>query len=89
VEADRPGHAFSLSRLSLDRRICFGRRVFVLYQGTTLSRAERMERELGFSVCVRTTVTRSSPVGTAELAELSPGRSPGLAGAMEKSRRDD
>jgi|SRR5271163_4916159 len=35
-------------------------------------------------VCVRTTITKSSPVGT---ADLSPGCSPGLAGAMEKSRR--
>jgi hypothetical protein len=47
VEADRPGHAFSLSRLSLDWRICFGRRVFVLYQGTTLSRAGKDGKGIG------------------------------------------
>jgi hypothetical protein len=35
---------------------------------------------------VRTTITKSSPVGT---AELSPGRSRGSAGATEKSRRND
>jgi hypothetical protein len=34
----------------------------------------------------RTTVPQSSPVGT---AELSPGRSPGLACTIDKSRRDD
>jgi hypothetical protein len=37
-----------------------------------------------FRVCV--TIIKLSPVGT---AELSPGRSPGLACALEESRRDD
>ena len=40
----------------------------------------------GLKACVRMTISILSPVGT---AELSPGRSPGLAYAMEKSRRDD
>ena len=39
-----------------------------------------------FRVRVRTTISKSSPVGT---ADLSPGRSPGLACVLERSRRDD
>jgi hypothetical protein len=54
--------------------------------GHDFSRAVKVENMLGSSACVRNDRHEISPEGT---VEPSPGRSPGFARALEKSRRDD